>query len=405
MRVLLVDDDPTAQRVMKLFLEKSGYQPEVQSDGTRVLETVQGPDAPPIIILDWMLPGQDGPTLCRALRSARLHTRPYILMFSSRNSANDIASALDAGADDFISKPFNVAETQARLRVACRLIEYQLELQRQIDDIEALNQRNSLLGEMMGRKTTAGGTGTDASPKSQHIVPRHAQGNLAGFSLHEIRFMLTASLIELRLAVESATPFQGVPAEPNLHLCAWASLVAVEPGLWVDLILDARHEEAHRLFQKSLGRDPRNDAETAVYFAEVIRTIAKGVSRTLAIRAGEIQIPLMSRARLTQPKSIPLPLECQSYNVKVDSANLRLTVAVQGQAKLRLIASELREADILAEQYPPKEFSEVPLFKAGTTLTPRFIERIAYQTESLEEGNLAAVFRPSRLARFFEQPV
>lgn len=400
MRVLLVDDDPTAQRVMKLFLEKSGYQAEVQSDGSRVLELAQGPDAPPIIILDWMLPGQDGPSLCRALRSARLHTRPYILMFSSRNSATEIAAALDAGADDFISKPFNVAETQARLRVACRLIEYQLELQRQIDDIEALSQRNSLLGEMMGRKSGPAPAG--AAQKTQHMVPRHAKGNPANFSMHEIRFLLSASLIELRLAVESASPVEGLPSESALHLCGWACLVASEPGLWMDLILDARHEEAVKLFQKSLGRDPRTDNETAVYFAEVVRTIAQGISRTLAIRAGEVVMPLMSRGRLAQPRAIPLPLECQSYHVKVDSTNLRLTLAVQGQSKLKLAAADLREADILADQYPPREVSEVPLFKPGTTLTPRFIERIAYNSEGLSEENHATIFRPSRLARFFE---
>ena len=144
MRVLVVDDEPTAQKVMQLFLARSGYTPIIHSDGSKVLELAQSEDPPPIIVLDWMLPGADGLTICRALRTAKLKSRPYIFMLSSKTNRDDVAAALDAGADDYVTKPFHINELQARLRVAKRTIEYQKELLHQIADNEALHQRNSL---------------------------------------------------------------------------------------------------------------------------------------------------------------------------------------------------------------------------------------------------------------------
>ena len=76
MRVLVVEDEPTAQRVIKMFLERSGYEPVLFDDGQKAFELASSADSPPLIILDWMLPGMDGPSLCKALRAAKPKIRP-----------------------------------------------------------------------------------------------------------------------------------------------------------------------------------------------------------------------------------------------------------------------------------------------------------------------------------------
>ena len=85
MNILVVDDDPVAQRIMKMFVEKSGYQPAIYTDGPKGLEAALAPDAPPIILLDWMLPGMDGIAVCKKIREAKPKIRPYVIILSAKH--------------------------------------------------------------------------------------------------------------------------------------------------------------------------------------------------------------------------------------------------------------------------------------------------------------------------------
>jgi DNA-binding response OmpR family regulator len=404
MRVLVVDDDPTAQKIMRLFLEKSGYKPEIRSDGKDIMQLAESEDPPQIYILDWLLPGKDGLTLCKELRTAHLKTRPYIFLFSSRNSGQDIVTALDAGADDFISKPFNVIETQARLRVASRLIEYQGELLQQLSDNEALMQRNNLLGEIIHRKTggrTPALIATKAKVQSAKPTAKIVEGNPANFGLQEVRFLLSSSLLELQLAVQSLQLQSRPSANNDLHWCAWSSIVVPSHGLWVDIVLDALPDEVLGLFKKSVGRPPENQTEKSVYFAEIARIIGGSFARTLSCRAGSAIQPLMPRAKLTDMHSLPNQIDIKRFDLLVDGLMLGLTLSLSPSASLRLSPEETQEFDILAEPFPPSQFSGIPLLMEGVTLTPRFIEKMRQIAETSSDSMQVACFRPSGLARFF----
>jgi len=115
-RILVADDDPISRRVLQVTLTKWGYDPVVCGDGAEALRLMERPDRPDIAILDWMMPGLDGVQLCRALRREMVDPYLYVVMLTGKDRTDDIIQALDAGADDYVIKPFDPRALRARLR-------------------------------------------------------------------------------------------------------------------------------------------------------------------------------------------------------------------------------------------------------------------------------------------------
>ena len=404
MNVLVVEDDPSAQKILKLFLERSGYKAVLISDGAKALELMVEAKAPPVVILDWLLPGMDGTTICKKLREMKLRERPYILMLSSKSSKEDIAVGLDAGADDFVSKPFNVSEMQARLRVAWRTIEYQRELQKQIEDNEVLNQRNDLLSELITRQPNAPSEAVPSIGKTSEEAGARPHVEVeAQFSTHEIRFLLSATMLELKLVLEGVQPREGKEHFVAGDYCAWAGLLIPRQDFWFDLAISAHPDSVSLLFEKSLGRRAINETEKLTLWSETVRRIALSFLRNLHARGAEVLLPLPARAQgLGLWRGMPpLPMENKSYDLTVDAQALRLNLSVNSGAKQSLMPDLLEELDVLADPYPKRDTSAVALFNEGVVLTPRFIDRIAYHAEHTRDLNLISVYRPSAVARFF----
>ncbi len=127
LRVLIVDDDNAAQRMLSRLLEKSGFQVEQTGDGAAALEKIQQV-CPHFLITDWEMPGLDGLELCRRIRGLSLPQYIYTLIVTARSDADDMILALGAGADDFVTKPIHRTELLARMTAGKRVIELQKRL-------------------------------------------------------------------------------------------------------------------------------------------------------------------------------------------------------------------------------------------------------------------------------------
>jgi phosphoserine phosphatase RsbU/P len=146
-RILVADDDAVSLRVLQKALEKWGYEVVAARDGTEAWQILTRPEAPQMAILDWMMPGMDGPTICQRARAAPSITAPYLILLTARNDHFDIVSGLEAGANDYVTKPFNQAELCARVRVGLRVLELQSKLAGRVRDLEAaLKQVKQLRG-------------------------------------------------------------------------------------------------------------------------------------------------------------------------------------------------------------------------------------------------------------------
>ena len=128
MKVLAAEDNPVFQSMLSNMLAKWGYEPVIARDGNEAWAALQQPDGPQLAILDWMMPGLNGVDICRAVRSAAREPYVYILLLTARADSQDLIEGMDAGADDYLTKPFQAHELRVRLRAGRRILDLQQQL-------------------------------------------------------------------------------------------------------------------------------------------------------------------------------------------------------------------------------------------------------------------------------------
>jgi DNA-binding response OmpR family regulator len=145
--ILVAEDDRVARRMLETILTEWGYQVTTVGDGLAALQELSRPDAPQLAILDWVMPGIDGREVCRRIR-AEPNPRPfYLIMLTVKGSREDVIAGLCAGADDYIAKPFDPGELEARLQVGRRMLGLQRSLAARVHQLEeALLQVKQLRG-------------------------------------------------------------------------------------------------------------------------------------------------------------------------------------------------------------------------------------------------------------------
>jgi len=122
MRILIVDDDRFSLEVLAEALERAGHEPIVARDGDDALRILSLDDSCRLVVSDWVMPGMDGLELCRRIRRQAVGGYIYLILLTSRDGKDDIVDGLDAGADDFITKPFHPGELQKRIRTGERIL-------------------------------------------------------------------------------------------------------------------------------------------------------------------------------------------------------------------------------------------------------------------------------------------
>ena len=147
MKILVAEDQTISRHILEASLRKWGYEVKGVENGTRAWEILQGEEAPQLAILDWLMPGMDGIEICRQIR-LRPQTQPvYIILLSARSGQEDKIHGLEAGADDYITKPFDRDELRARVQVGIRVLELQGALAHRVRQLEeALSRVKQLQG-------------------------------------------------------------------------------------------------------------------------------------------------------------------------------------------------------------------------------------------------------------------
>jgi DNA-binding response OmpR family regulator len=128
MRILIAEDDPVSRTVLERTLLCWGHQVVVTCDGLAALAAMSKDDAPRLALLDWMMPEIDGVEVCRHLRSLDDAVPAYLILLTAKDQKEDVAIALEDGANDYLVKPFNRRELRARIRVGERIVALQTKL-------------------------------------------------------------------------------------------------------------------------------------------------------------------------------------------------------------------------------------------------------------------------------------
>lgn len=145
-RVLIVEDDPMFRKILRSWLESWGYQVTVAEDGARAWEMLQEIRAPHLLIFDWIMPKLNGIDLCRLVRARASSPYQYILLVTARDDKQDLVRGLEAGADDYLSKPFDRNELRARLRTGRRILTLQDEQLKAREELHLRATHDGLTG-------------------------------------------------------------------------------------------------------------------------------------------------------------------------------------------------------------------------------------------------------------------
>lgn len=138
MRILIAEDDAVSRRLLQTMLENWGYETILTSDGQEAWDVLQQDDAPKLAILDWMMPCIDGIEVCQRVRQQASRDYTYVMLLTARGRKKDLIDGMEAGADDYITKPFDSGELKMRLRAAKRILDLQSKL---LDAQDALRKQ------------------------------------------------------------------------------------------------------------------------------------------------------------------------------------------------------------------------------------------------------------------------
>lgn len=135
MKILIAEDDVTSRNILRAILIRWGYEVIVTCNGVEAWDVLRQQEAPKIAVLDWMMPGLDGVEVCRKVRTLENDDPPYLILLTIRDDKADIVEGLSGGANDYISKPYDIKELQARIEVGKRVIELQDRLHSAMEDL------------------------------------------------------------------------------------------------------------------------------------------------------------------------------------------------------------------------------------------------------------------------------
>jgi two-component system cell cycle response regulator len=121
-RVLVAEDDPMFRRILESWLQNWGYRVTLAEDGATAWNLLQSEPPPQLLILDWVMPKMNGVDLCRKIRDQNRTPYQYILLATAKDAKRDLVQGLEAGADDYLTKPFDKSELRARLRACNRIL-------------------------------------------------------------------------------------------------------------------------------------------------------------------------------------------------------------------------------------------------------------------------------------------
>lgn len=206
--VLVADDDPVFRHLLQTSLEKWDYEVIAVENGLEAWKILSESAAPKMAILDWMMPEMDGVTLCRKLRSNQNPHYCYLLLVTSKDEKQDVIVGLDAGADDYLTKPFDVDELRARIRAGSRIVHLQDALLRAKEKLQFEVAHDALTGlwnrpaildivqkETARHRRTASELGIIMADVDHFKEVNDTQGHLAGDAvLREVAARLLAAV-------------------------------------------------------------------------------------------------------------------------------------------------------------------------------------------------------------------
>ncbi len=390
MKILLADDDEISRKIIASFLGRFGYEALMVQNGAEAWEVLQSPSAPTLAICDWMMPRMTGPEVCARLRAIKQSVRTYVILLSSRNTKLDIVKGLDAGADDYIVKPCDLTELQARLRVALRSLNHEAQLRKTIAEYDQLIRRHTMLGEMAAHQVAA-----HAPPAVQAApvvitssVPAAPAAPVAPAAL-DLAALLCEAVREIGLG-------QGT-LETNPEPSGAADFSVVLPAYvrrdmeWVDLRLDITRGGAHALCRAVLRRSANSEHELLGVLAEAVHLLLGARSLARAKQALGLVAVLPPVAARSDALPRPTTAPSQRFALKLPELTVQAAKFSTPAVVKNKSVPQLQVGDLVVEAARVAGDAEHALLAAGEIITPHRLGVLVELTAAQVQGVTVAV--------------
>lgn len=394
MKILLADDDEISRKIIASFLARFGYESLVVQNGAEAWEILQTPAAPPLAICDWMMPRMTGPEVCARLRAIKQPVRTYVILLSSRNTKLDIVKGLDAGADDYIVKPCDLTELQARLRVALRSLKYEEQLRKTIAEYDQLIRRHTMLGEIAGHQVAA-----QSVPAPVPVPTAAAPAPAATATAPDLGALLCEALREIGLgqAQLDANPEPAGPADFSVVLPAYVKRDAE----WVDLRLDITRGGAHALCRAVLRRSANSEHELLGVLAEAVHLLLGARSLARAKQAlGLVPVlpPVAARSdALPKPAAAP----AQRFALKLADLTIHAAKFATPAVVKNKSLPQLQVGDLVVDAARASGDAEHVLLSAGEIITPHRLGTLAELPAAQAQSVTVAVVEAPEASRAY----
>jgi DNA-binding response OmpR family regulator len=348
MRVLIADDSETQRAQLSGLIRRGGHEVLDVGDGAEALAALLDPNGPHLALLDWEMPGLNGTDVCRRVREAPLSIRPHLVLLTARSEKQDVLEGLKAGADDYLSKPIVPAELIARLKVAQRNVEVQLELELRTRALEQALSRLEAVNVVASRIALEA---IEASAPVELLLER---------ALGDVTRSLTV--------VSGPEPIR-----------ALGSLVLPSEGRWLDVVLEVRG---------TVDRGVANGAPAHELVADLLTMTLQRVHAALTASGRSSLVPFPGRlVRGSVPEAqrravgpwtlLAVPQALQAASTPYDAL-----------APNVVLLSGLRPPSMLA----------VEVLRAGTLLKPAHLERTKAFFRGADAKSAVDVATPSELS-------
>ena len=387
MKILVADDDGGTRKVLKSFLTQLNYETQIVENGVSALEVLKAPGAPHIAIIDWMMPDMEGLEVCRQIRALEPGIDPYVMILTAKKEKADIAAALDAGADDVLSKPFNILEMSARLRVAERSIRRQL-------------RRSAAVATDAVPETGPGGSPPSTTvPSANEPVAAPTDSALAGLTVKRSNELVLGVLGEA--GVHSARAVSGELQGMNRSkgFTIWSGFVLTTTKLWLDVVMEIDDASADAFFSQLEAEAPSDQGQVMTFLKKIHTSLISAIQGEINTQGSAILSPFSPVG--SGATTLRLPEEFRRLKYSFRNCTLTVTFAVQSCPLQLKRPDRLLSQEILAESYPKLRKEEVTLLNQGAVLNARFIDKIVTFDLSTDERQLVPVFQPSPMALDF----
>jgi DNA-binding response OmpR family regulator len=169
LKVLIADDDAPTRILLRTAISQWGYDIIEAKDGEEAWAILQEDDAPRLLILDWLMPKIDGLELCVRCKAQVINHHPYIILLTQISGLENIIKGIEAGADEFLSKPFNMAELRSRLSTGARVVKFGNEILRKTSELNSYKQKVDFLLSEISKETEKNTNKNDAAKLQESL--------------------------------------------------------------------------------------------------------------------------------------------------------------------------------------------------------------------------------------------